>query len=112
MAVRRGLAVFKELIARLDDGGVGVLHFTYSRRASRPRKAINSVRKHIPALDGFVNLLKGRGFSYPTMMMNDYDLNKVFRELQESGCGNVHVRFDDQKGHLGVILFFQKDIHA
>lgn len=112
MSVRRGLAVFRELISRLDNGGVGVLHFTYARRAPAYRKAIHAARKYVPAFEGFVNLLRGRKFSYPAMMMNDYDLNKVFRALQENGCGNVHVLFDDQQGHLSAVLFFQKDARA
>lgn len=112
MAVRRGLAVFKELVARLGDGGIGVLHFTYSRRASRLRKVIHFARKAVPGFNGVLNLAQGREFSYPAMQMNNYDLNEVFRELHESGCGNVHVRFDDHQGHMSVIVFFQKSLHT
>ena len=42
------------------------------------------------------------------MLMEDYDLNRVFRILQESDCHAVFARFTNHSGYLGVILFFQK----
>ena len=44
--------------------------------------------------------------------MSRYDLNGVFRLLQEEGCHNIHVQFTEGRRHgfplYGVILLFQK----
>jgi len=46
------------------------------------------------------------------MQMNQYNLNRILRILQESGCHRVHVRFTETgyygEPFYGVILFFQK----
>ncbi len=106
---RRGEKLLGEIIARLSEGGVGALHFTYYRKASRVRKAVNYMRKTLPLFNNVVNVAQGRDFSYPMMQMNNYDLNSILLKLHENNCGHVYVRFTNHGGHLGIILFFQKE---
>jgi hypothetical protein len=46
------------------------------------------------------------------MEMNEYDLNRLFVILQETGCHHTYVRFSDHPSPntntYGVFLFFQK----
>lgn len=105
----RGVVILRAMMDRLVDGGVGVLHFTYARRAPALRRLVHRMRKSVPLVNGIVNIVQGRSFLYPMMQMNHYSLNRVFSVLDESGCGGAYARFTDHGGHLGAILFFQKN---
>lgn len=109
----RGELLFKRLIAMLNPGGVAALQFTYSwdgwlQTATRSQRAARWVRESVPFVHNLVNLAKGRKFNQPFMLMNTYDLNKLFSILQEQGCRETHVRFTSHSGHWGVMLLFQK----
>ena len=104
----RGEKLVKGLIDRLQNGGVGVLHFAYSAGKTRIRRAIPWVRKSIPGVHHVLNLLQGRAFDYPLMQGNRYHLNTIFQMLQVNGCDHSYIRFTSYPGNYGVILFFQK----
>lgn len=104
----RGEALLKAMIARLNENGVGALHFTYGRRAPRLRKVVHSMRKSLPLVNNLVNLVQGRPIGFPMMEMNNYNLSRIFGILQDNGCGHSYVRFTDHGGHWGVFVFFQK----
>jgi SAM-dependent methyltransferase len=104
----RGEAIVDRLIRHLAPGGVGALHFTYAKRIPRWKRIALEVRKSVPLAHNVANLLQRRPFGYPLMQMNDYDLNRLMRVLQDRGCHRVHLRFSDHGGFLGVVLFFQK----
>lgn len=106
---RRGQALLENIIDRLQPDGIGALHFTYHRKASRARYVMHWARKHVPYIHNSVNWIQGKPFSYPLMQWNNYDLNRIYLALQERGCGRSCVRFTDHGGgHLGVYVFFQK----
>jgi len=107
---RRGEQLLKGLIDRLQGGGVGVLHFTYSTDRSWIGRAIRWTRKSIPGAHGVLNLLQGRAFDYPLMQSNLYHLNTIFGILQANGCTDMYVRFTDYPGNYGVSLFFKKTL--
>ena len=98
------------MLQRLRTGGVGVLHFTFHRKAHWLRKAVHALRKTVPLVNQAVNLVQGNPASYPMMQMNAYDLNRLFVVLQEVGCDQTFVRHTDHGGHLGVILFFRRAV--
>jgi ubiquinone/menaquinone biosynthesis C-methylase UbiE len=106
----RGIQIFRSLLARLANGGVGVLHFTYERRASYRRRIAYWIRNRVPIANGFVNLARGRSWSYPFMQMNNYRMNQILAILQDAGCEDVTIRFTDHGGHLGAILVFRKGV--
>lgn len=41
--------------------------------------------------------------------MNNYNLNKVFLELQEANCDRIYVQFAEHGEHLGALLFFRRE---
>ena len=96
------------LIDRLQEGGVGVLHFAYETEKSKVRRLIPWTRKTIPFVHNMFNLLEGRQFSYPLMQGNRYPLNSILRLLQTKSCDSLYARFTNYPGNYGVILFFQK----
>lgn len=104
----RGEKILARLLDLLDINGVAVLHFTYEWKASRFRKCAHWIRKSIPLVRNFVNLLNGRRFGYPGMNMNHYDLNRIFCLIQEKGFNNLYTHFMNDEGHFGVVLYIQK----
>lgn len=117
----RGIAIFERMIELLKNDGIGALHFTYAPAGSmsRRRRWLRTALQSVPFFYGLRNLLKGRPFREPMMQMNVYDLNRLLRILQESGCHELAMRFTDTSaqgsGFYGVILFFRKrslDVHA
>jgi len=109
---QRGLRILRALLDRLEERGVGVLHMTYGRTASRWQKAIHAARRRLPLIHGLLNLARGKPMAEPLMEMNAYDLNQVLAVLQGAGAGEMHAEFTDHGGHLGVVLYFQKGMGA
>ncbi|NJK41752.1 MAG: class I SAM-dependent methyltransferase [Acaryochloridaceae cyanobacterium SU_2_1] len=103
----RGEAILKTLLGMLEDGGVGVLHFTYFKKISSLSKLMISLAKIFPFLVRLRSLVKGEAYR-PMMQMNAYDLNSLFHILQEHHCLHAAVRFTCHWQDEGVILFFQK----
>jgi len=107
IAPRYGLSIIAKLIDRLANGGIGVIHLTYGKERSGIRW-ISWVKKWIPLSHNIINILRGRSFYSPMMQMNDYDINQVFRLLQQSGVEDFHAQFTDHGGYLGISLYFKK----
>lgn len=109
---KRGVAIFARLLSLLNDGGVGVFHFTYHRDSSSLHRLIYWVRKSLPLANRLVNLLLRRPSRQPMMEMNEYQLNDVLRALQEAKCDLSHIDFSIHSGLyvsvLGVMIFCQK----
>jgi SAM-dependent methyltransferase len=111
---KRGETIVKRLVELLEDDGIGVLQFTYSFASSTPlsRKLLISAYKNLPPVYWLRNLVKGIPMREPMMQMNEYDLNRLLRILEEAGCHRVQIRFTET-GHFGqpfygAMLFFQK----
>jgi 2-polyprenyl-3-methyl-5-hydroxy-6-metoxy-1,4-benzoquinol methylase len=108
---RRGKVMMRAIIDRLDAGGVGVLHFTFARKASmiKLRHMVQWTRKYVPFAHNFANLVQRKPFFTPFMQWNNYNLNDVFLVLQETGCRHSYFGLLDQDGNLSIVLFFQKE---
>lgn len=105
--VHRGEILFKNLVARINSGGVGVLHFTYAKTEER-KKLVPFLKRYVPLAKNFFNIRHGRPFNYPHMQMNDYNLNRILLVIQRAGAARVHIEFTDHKGAMGVIVYFRK----
>jgi SAM-dependent methyltransferase len=111
---RRGERIVQSMIARLEPGGVGVLHFTYSYSVDTPRwrRGLNTLYTRVPFVYGLSNVIRGNRFSSPLMQMNTYDLNRLFRIVQTSGCDHVQVLFTQTLAYrlplYGVVLLFSR----
>jgi 2-polyprenyl-3-methyl-5-hydroxy-6-metoxy-1,4-benzoquinol methylase len=105
---QRGERIFTHLVERLANNGVAVIQFVYHRDASSFIRLMNLLRKYLPLLHNLTNLFYHKSFSEPLMEKNIYDLNRIFKILDENGCGNVHIRFLGGRELQSIILFFQK----
>jgi SAM-dependent methyltransferase len=104
----RGLGILQHMLRLLADKGVGALHFTFARHASKYRIFLQRMRGSIPLANGFYNLLRGREFSHPYMEMNLYEMNRILDVLYQNGCHDLHIRFSDHDGFIGAMLYFKK----
>jgi SAM-dependent methyltransferase len=118
----RGERLSARMIELLGDRGVGALHLTYSKSWYDPKWMHNKgIRYHWRELRAALwRKMAGGGAPAeedrrrateiaPYMQMNDYQLNRIFHNLQKSGVRRLHVEFTDHGGAYGVFLFFQKD---
>jgi cyclopropane fatty-acyl-phospholipid synthase-like methyltransferase len=105
--VERGERLFQKLLTKLDDGGVGVFHFTYAKEL-KLRKIIPYIKNYIPLSKNIMNLIKGDKFFAPDMQMNQYDLNKLLFHLQRNNINSFYAECTEHDKVFGIILFFQK----
>lgn len=104
---RRGLLIFENLMAHLDEGGVCVVHFTYDS-VHRKVKLVSWIKKYFPLSKNFINLASGREFFAPQMQMNNYDISKVFLIMQRSNVSEYYAEYSNHGGVLGIVLYFRK----
>jgi SAM-dependent methyltransferase len=104
----RGLAILKHMLGLLAENGIGALHFTFARRASRFRIFLQRSCGSLPFVKNFYYLTLGKGFFHPHMEMNYYDVNKILDALYEQGCNDVHLRFSNHDGFIGAMFYFKK----
>jgi len=106
--VKRGEHIFENIFEHLEDEGICVLHFTYAESHQIKNFMRILIIKYIPLARKIINLVKGRGFFYPVIQMNTYNLNKLFFLLQGKNVRNIYAEYTDHGGYLGIILFFKK----
>lgn len=53
----RGYEIFRQLLALLQEGGVGALHFTYCNPCGRRERCLNMIYRRMPILFAVKNLL-------------------------------------------------------
>ncbi|HMF11642.1 MAG TPA: class I SAM-dependent methyltransferase [Gemmataceae bacterium] len=121
VSTERGEVIARSLIERLNDGGIGVLHFTYDKQHSNDPSGKPSVatESRLPSALRFgrsfaasvARLLRAHGRRPPEMQMNSYDLNSIFAGLQNAGVRRIHVEFTNHDGCYGVLIFFKKESH-
>lgn len=104
--VEVGERLTRQLIDLLKPGGVGILHFTYrtSDDVSLKSRLLMTAYHKIPMVYRLRSLIKKQ----PVCQMNEYDLNKIFAILQDTGCGSPQIRFTHHHSVSGVLVFFQK----
>lgn len=105
--VSRGERIFKNLLSYLEDGGVCVVHFTYLH-SNQLKNFIKKIQRYIPLLGNISNLIKGRGFFYPQMQMNSYDVNRLLFIVQKLDVSRCFIEFTNHGGALGVVIYFKK----
>jgi SAM-dependent methyltransferase len=103
-----GYTLAARLIERLDPGGVGMLHFTFERRASPVRKAVHAARRRWSFANAVVNVVQGQPARKPMLPMFEYDRRRIQALLDRAGCTGLQEAPTDHGGHLGAVLYFRK----
>jgi SAM-dependent methyltransferase len=105
-----GLDLLRDLARCLGAGGVGVFHFPYRSTASTLVDASRRIRENVPLANGVLNLLRGKAFRDPFIPAHSYNLDDVFRVLDETFRDRygapipaTHLLFEHQHG-LGAFI--------
>jgi len=105
---KRGEKILKNLMKLLSENGVAVIDILIYRDISIIHKGMGYLRTKVPLFNNIANIFLGKPFFEPLMEKNIYDLNRIEKLINESGCGNLHIRLFRNGNHLDAILFFQK----
>jgi len=118
IAPERVYAITDRLLESLNYGGVGILHFVYSKEIQSNHPKLRALAERLGVyemLSAVRSKLQAPTQSRPDaiaggleMQMNSCDLNVVFRKLQSAGIRRMHVEYTDHGGFFGVVLFFMK----
>lgn len=108
--VGRGRAIFAALLKCLAPGGVGAVHFTYSKARYADTHGIAPPEETaLPSAEGQAPapLPAGAPAPDPEMQMNPYPMNEILFLVQRAGVLRFHADFTDHGGEMGVFFFFQ-----
>ncbi|HOY31177.1 MAG TPA: class I SAM-dependent methyltransferase [Bacteroidales bacterium] len=106
--VSRGKKIMQLLLKLLNTNGICSFHLTYYKDIAKHSKMVDFFRIRIPFLHNFLNLIDHKPFKMPLLQMNSYDLNFIFRIIQESGVAHGYIAYTKHGNDLGVQLVFQK----
>ncbi len=101
-----GEKIIADLIDKLENGGVGVIHFTYFNSGSKYNWFKFRIYRDYPIINSLKNLVK-RTKQEPFIPMYFYNVNKVLAILQQKNCHNCFIKYSDH-GFYGAVLFFRK----
>jgi ubiquinone/menaquinone biosynthesis C-methylase UbiE len=102
-----GVALFKRLLGCIGSGGVGAFHFLYRDSASALVTGTRGIRERVRAVNGIANLARGKTFDEPFIPSHTYDLDDVFRILDDTGFDTSHVVFERNEEVTGAIVLVQ-----
>lgn len=103
----RGEVIFEKILKMLKTGGIGVLHVTFQEYLKPKNKITNTLYRNFPFIHKLRNFVLRAG-DEPYISMHSYNLNNIFKVLQENDCHNCFVRFTFH-GYVGILIFFQKN---
>jgi SAM-dependent methyltransferase len=105
---RVGLAIARDLVAKLRPGGVAALHFVYAIRKPIWWRIAYTLRKGVPGLHALANVLRGHPAARPLMPMNVYSTPAMLELARSIGCRDVSMQLLDHDGFVGAMMLFQR----
>jgi len=111
--VERVRVIFASLIRRLAPGGVGALHFLYSKSTyadthGLPPPAPAPPMPAEPTVVAAPDIVSESRPLNPVMQMNPFPMNTALFIMQKAGITRFHVEFTDHGGEMGAFVFFKK----
>lgn len=120
--IPRGLILFRELVQRVEPGGIGVLQITFAWDIHATNHGIPLPVPPEPELPAWRQvLMKLRSepeppppvdAADPEMQMNFYNMSQVLFMVQQAGVQQIHMELTDHGGAIGAFLYFRKPAHA
>ncbi len=106
----RGRSLVAKLLEHIALGGVGAIHFSYSKSHfadtyGLPPVMAESASPNAPELSYAES---NHADADPEMQMNPYNLNELFFLMQTANVSRFHAEFTNHGGELGIFLFFKK----
>ena len=100
-----GYKIVEKIVARLETGGLGMLHLTFKDSAPTFRRLRSRIYRDVPGVHRVLNLIRGK--SEGVMPMYEYDRERILKILDKNGCRETFLRETDH-GFLGAMIFFRK----
>lgn len=104
---QRGREIFKALLKHLQPGGMGAVHFAYSKSQFAATHGMPS-NSWLATAAAAATAKQTPVDADPEMQMNPYPVTELLFAMQTAGVHRFHTEFTDHGGELGVFLFFQK----
>jgi len=109
--VKRGLTIFKNLLAHLDADGICVVHFLFAKYGI-VRAIISFLEKYIPFLGNLKNILRGKPFFSPRLQMNCYNFNDILALLASKNIYDVYLHGEVHGPGINTcMLYFKGEGH-
>lgn len=105
--VKQGLAIAEDLLARVNPGGVAVLHFTYRSTRPWPVRALNWLRYRSSLVQFATNLLRDRPLREPAIQMNTYPLEALLALFVGK---RMYLEHTNHGGYLGIVAYLKPPI--
>lgn len=93
---RRGMRIVRDLVSRVEPGGMAVLQVPYY--ASVWHKLKTRTRHASPIIDRARNLVKGRPLNYPANTMYCYDVPSILDIFRDAGIDDIRIVLDSGAG--------------
>lgn len=110
IAPRRVEVLVRALLAHLEPGGVGALHFT--TWLPLRKRIVHRLKKALPPVNIAANLYRRRAWNLGLIEMNCFTLDRVTVLLAEAGIESFYADFAGLHGgpddDLGAMIYFQK----
>lgn len=108
---RRGEAIVRQILSRMNPGGVAALHVTYARSASLLRHSLHVLRRNLRPVHYAANLLSGSRWDEPLMHCHLYDLGRLLEIASAEKAGDVALQTVRHGDHHGALIYFHKQPH-
>jgi len=103
---RQGYRIFDQLLKQVKPGGAISIHFTAYKDNRVAQYLTDHSRYFTVDQDGVRSVFSGDRYYAPdAMMMNDYDIGRLYMILGQNGFDEVLTRHEDQDGMHGLIFF-------
>lgn len=104
-----GYRIIRTLLERLEPGGFGMLHVTFTDPSSAFQRLRFKIYRDVPGIHRLMNMV--RGIKERLMPMYEYDRDRVLELLAVHGCEVSSIK-DTDHGFMGGMIFFRKRADA
>jgi SAM-dependent methyltransferase len=100
----RGLALLRELLDRLDDGGVLVAQVPFHR----PARPLAWLRERVPGINALANLARRKPLDTPLIPTTTYDVAEIAAMIRAVGCSDPYLVFARHGDADAVVLYTRR----
>jgi SAM-dependent methyltransferase len=104
----QGMALIRELVDRLDPGGLLVAQVPFHRSSPMWVDATRWLRRAVPGVNALANLARRKPVDTPLFGSETYDIEEITAILRASGCVDPYLVFDKLGDADGVVLYARK----
>jgi ubiquinone/menaquinone biosynthesis C-methylase UbiE len=99
-----GMALLRELMARLDDGGVLVAQVPFHK----PGKPLAWIRGRVPGANALANMARRKPLDTPLISTTTYDVAAIVAMARQAGCSDPYPVFTKSGDADAVVLYTRK----